>query len=336
MLSLTGGELNVRVSSEAARPDAPDRSGARPTWGGWISGDTAAGGGDDDGYVHVFSLASGALYERFLRIMMKSAAERCSKPIKFWVLGNFLSAAFRREITSGALEAAVGAKVHVVTYSWPSHLRYQSEKQRLIWGYKILFLDVLFPQHVKKVVYVDADQIVQGDLASLWNLDLEGRPIGMTPFCTRDENKLTTGFRFWTSGFWHGALRGRPYHISALFVVDLVAFRRQHADAYREAYQSLTADPNSLANLDQDLPNYLQSAVPIYSLPEEWLWCETWCGNASKVSAKTIDLCNNPLTKEPKLEQARRIGGERWATIDASLEEALRSPPAAAQAKEEL
>ena len=31
-------------------------------------------------------------------------------------------------------------------YDWPSHLREQTEKQRLIWGYKILFLDVLFPQ----------------------------------------------------------------------------------------------------------------------------------------------------------------------------------------------
>jgi hypothetical protein len=34
-------------------------------------------------------------------------------------------------------------------------------------------------------------------------------------------------------------------------------------------------------------------------------------------------LCNNPLTKEPKLDQARRIGGERWAAIDARLERAL-------------
>jgi hypothetical protein len=52
----------------------------------------------------------------------------------------------------------------------------------------------------------------------------------------------------------------------------------------------------------QDLPNYAQHLVPIYSLPKEWLWCESWCGNATKAQAKTIDLCNNPMTKEPKLE----------------------------------
>lgn len=67
--------------------------------------------------------------------------------------------------------------------------------------------------------------------------------------------------------------------------------------------------------------------MPIHSLPEEWLWCESWCGNASKAAAQTIDLCNNPLTKEPKLDQAKRIGGERWAQIDAAIEAALGGGP---------
>ena len=52
----------------------------------------------------------------------------------------------------------------------------------------------------------------------------------------------------------------------------------------------------------QDLPNYAQHMVPIFSLPQEWLWCESWCGNSTKPKAKTIDLCNNPMTKEPKLQ----------------------------------
>lgn len=83
-------------------------------------------------------------------------------------------------------------------------------------------------------------------------------------------------------------------------------------------YQNLAADPNSLSNLDQDLPNYAQHAVPIFSLPEEWLWCETWCSQASKARAKTIDLCNNPLTKAPKLDVARRIIDD-WDAIDAEV-----------------
>jgi hypothetical protein len=31
----------------------------------------------------------------------------------------------------------------MVTYKWPHWLRAQKEKQREIWGYKMLFLDVL-------------------------------------------------------------------------------------------------------------------------------------------------------------------------------------------------
>ena len=125
-----------------------------------------------------------------------------------------------------------------------------------------------------------------------------------------------TLFRFWKGGFWKDHLRGKPYHISALYLIDLHRFRQLAAgDQYRVIYEQLSKDPNSLANLDQDLPNYAQHSVQIHSLPQEWLWCETWCSNETKPQAKTIDLCNNPMTKEPKLDQARRIIAV-WGELD--------------------
>jgi UDP-glucose:glycoprotein glucosyltransferase len=42
-----------------------------------------------DNTIHVFSLATGLLYERLLRIMMLSVTKRASAPVKFWLLGNF-------------------------------------------------------------------------------------------------------------------------------------------------------------------------------------------------------------------------------------------------------
>ena len=81
----------------------------------------------------------------------------------------------------------------------------------MIWGYKILFLDVLFPLDVKKIIYVDADQVVRGDLRELWDMDLHGAPYGYTPFC--DSRKETLGFQFWRSGYWKQHLGHRPYHI---------------------------------------------------------------------------------------------------------------------------
>lgn len=268
--------------------------------------------------VHVFSLATGSLYERFLKIMMLSVRKRTTGPVKFWLFENYLSPSFKQD--AEALASGRGFEVSYVTYKWPEWLRRQTVKQRIIWGYKILFLDVLFPLGVPKIIYVDADQVVRGDLRELWNLDLKGRPYGYTPFC--DSRPETLGFQFWRSGYWADHLRGKPYHISALYVVDLVKFRQMAVgDQLRAVYDQLSRDPNSLSNLDQDLPNYAQHSIPIFSLPQEWLWCESWCDDDSKGESKTIDLCNNPLHKENKLMMAKRvINGslfqESWDDLD--------------------
>uniref|UniRef100_A0A8C7U156 UDP-glucose ceramide glucosyltransferase-like 1 n=1 Tax=Oncorhynchus mykiss TaxID=8022 RepID=A0A8C7U156_ONCMY len=270
--------------------------------------------------LNIFSVASGHLYERFLRIMMLSVLQHTKTPVKFWFLKNYLSPSFKESIPYMA--EAYGFQYELVQYKWPRWLHQQTEKQRIIWGYKILFLDVLFPLAVDKIIFVDADQIVRADLKELRDLNLEGAPYGYTPFC--DSRKEMEGYRFWKTGYWASHLGNRRYHISALYVVDLKKFRKIAAgDRLRGQYQALSQDPNSLSNLDQDLPNNMIHQVAIKSLPQEWLWCETWCDNASKTTAKTIDLCNNPKTKEPKLSAAVRIVPE-WVEYDNKIKQLLR------------
>ncbi|KAF9773481.1 hypothetical protein IL306_008689 [Fusarium sp. DS 682] len=262
--------------------------------------------------INIFSVASGHLYERMLNIMILSVMRNTKHTVKFWFIEQFLSPSFKEFIPYMAAE--YGFKYEMVTYKWPHWLRQQTEKQREIWGYKILFLDVLFPLSLDKVIFVDADQIVRTDMIDLVNHDLEGAPYGFTPMC--DSRTEMEGFRFWKQGYWANYLRGLPYHISALYVVDLNRFRQLAAgDRLRQQYHTLSADPNSLSNLDQDLPNNMQFTIPIHSLPQEWLWCETWCSDESLAQARTIDLCNNPQTKEPKLDRARRQVPE-WTVYD--------------------
>ncbi|KAI0165086.1 UDP-glucose:glycoprotein glucosyltransferase [Hypoxylon sp. FL1284] len=262
--------------------------------------------------INIFSVASGHLYERMLNIMMVSVMKNTNQTVKFWFIEQFLSPSFKEFIPHLAKE--YGFKYEMVTYKWPHWLRQQKEKQREIWGYKILFLDVLFPLSLDKVIFVDADQIVRTDMMDLVNLDLDGAPYGFTPMC--DSRTEMEGFRFWKQGYWKNYLRGSPYHISALYVVDLRRFRQLAAgDRLRQHYHQLSADPASLSNLDQDLPNHMQFVIPIHSLPQEWLWCETWCSDESQKEARTIDLCNNPQTKEPKLDRARRQVPE-WTVYD--------------------
>ena len=265
--------------------------------------------------INIFSVASGHLYERMLNIMMVSVMRHTHHTVKFWFIEQFLSPSFKASLPT--LATHYNFEYSLITYKWPHWLRAQSEKQREIWGYKILFLDVLFPTSLDKVIFVDADQIVRTDMYDLVTHDLEGAAYGFTPMC--DSRTSMEGFRFWKTGYWANFLRGLPYHISALYVVDLIKFREMAAgDRLRQQYHQLSADPASLSNLDQDLPNHMQHVLKIHSLPQEWLWCETWCSDESLKDARTIDLCNNPETKEPKLSRARRQVPE-WTGIDEEI-----------------
>ncbi|GMM35601.1 Kre5 protein [Saccharomycopsis crataegensis] len=271
--------------------------------------------------INIFAVASGHLYERLLSIMTASVRNHTEHTLKFWLIDNYMSANFKAFLPT--LAAKYNFEYELITYKWPLWLRDQREKQRTIWGYKILFLDVLFPQDLDKVIFVDADQIIRTDLKELVDMDLEGAPYGYTPMC--DSRKEMEGFRFWKQGYWKSILSqgNKKYHISALYVVDLKRFRAIAAgDKLRQHYQQLSADPGSLSNLDQDLPNNMQYNIKIHSLPQEWLWCETWCDDESLSEAKTIDLCNNPLTKEPKLDRARRQIPE-WSVYDNEIGELM-------------
>ena len=46
-----------------------------------------------------------------------------------------------------------GFEYELITYKWPTWLHKQKEKQRIIWAYKILFLDVIFPLSLRKVFF---------------------------------------------------------------------------------------------------------------------------------------------------------------------------------------
>eukprot|EP00180_Rhodochaete_pulchella_P000774 Plantae.Rhodophyta-Rhodochaete_pulchella.ctg16071.p1 GENE.Plantae.Rhodophyta-Rhodochaete_pulchella.ctg16071~~Plantae.Rhodophyta-Rhodochaete_pulchella.ctg16071.p1 ORF type:complete len:209 (-),score=27.57 Plantae.Rhodophyta-Rhodochaete_pulchella.ctg16071:17-643(-) len=111
----------------------------------------------DEQQIHVFSVASGHLYERFMRIMILSVLKHATKPVKFWMLGNYLSPTFKALLPGFSKE--YNFSYQFVTYRWPGWLREQTEKQRIIWAYKILFLDVLFPLSVPRIIFVDADQV---------------------------------------------------------------------------------------------------------------------------------------------------------------------------------
>ncbi|XP_048588616.1 UDP-glucose:glycoprotein glucosyltransferase 1 isoform X2 [Nematostella vectensis] len=163
----------------------------------------------EDKTINIFSLASGHLYERFMRIMMLSVLKHTKSNVKFWFLKNYLSPTFKAFLPIMAKE--YGFEYELVQYQWPRWLHAQTEKQRVIWGYKILFLDVLFPLNVKRILFVDADLIVRTDLQELMDMDLEGAPYAYTPFCS--SRKEMDGFRFWNQEYWRVTVSKLSYSV---------------------------------------------------------------------------------------------------------------------------
>ena len=165
--------------NEKLLEDSPEDAGSGSIWDTFSFGGSSSSSSNKldevtDDTINIFSVASGHLYERLLRIMMTSVLKNTKKPVKFWFLKNFLSPVFTSFLPYYAKH--YNFTYELVQYKWPKWLTvYPTEKQRVIWGYKILFLDVLFPLDLKKVIFVDADQVVRADMAELRDLDLHGK-----------------------------------------------------------------------------------------------------------------------------------------------------------------
>lgn len=248
--------------------------------------------------------------------MILSAVRNTKHTVKFWILENFVSPQHRKILP--IISSRYGFEFTFCSYVWPFWMPIEKQRQRLFWGYKILFLDLIFPSDLKRIIYVDADDVIRSDYYELMTIDMKGAPYAFTPFC--EDRPEMEEYRFWNDGYWKDILNGKKYHISAMFVVDYDRFRRKLiGDLIRKAYFDLWNDKTSLANLDQDIPNLLQTkGAEIFSLPQEWLWCGSWCSDDSMSKAKTIDLCNNPRTKESKIEYAKKTMPD-WTKLDKEI-----------------
>lgn len=118
---------------------------------------------------------------------MMSVMRTTKAPVKFWILKNYLSPTLKQFLPYYAEK--YGFQYEYVQYKWPRWLNQQTEKQRIIWGYKILFLDVMFPLDVKKIIFVDTDQIVRADLTELRDMDLGGAPYGYGSIIKIEKNR---------------------------------------------------------------------------------------------------------------------------------------------------
>jgi lipopolysaccharide biosynthesis glycosyltransferase len=121
--------------------------------------------------------------------------------------------------------------------------------------YYRLFLEMAFDETVKRVVYLDADLVVLGDLSQLAAIDLGGKTAGAV---------LDMHVHRWGKG--GVALRGeatddRPYFNSGVLVIDLDAWRTRQVR--QRALDFLCTNRDRILYWDQDALNAV--------LADDWL-----------------------------------------------------------------
>lgn len=182
--------------------------------------------------------------------------------VKFWLLDQpFISLSFRKFINAINLDSKLNGNIELLKYEWPPWLRPQRFLERRMDAYKVLFLDVLFPKSVSRVIYMDP---------------LISQLPDPFKFNERVKTKLPfamyrmLGHGYWETRYWSQRLgdRNLKFHsVQPTFVVNLRNLRAYDGgNKLRIHYQRLSADVLSLTKIDQDLINDAQEDVPIRTL----------------------------------------------------------------------
>ncbi len=120
--------------------------------------------------------------------------------------------------------------------------------------YYRLFLDSVFDPSVTRVVYLDADLVVLGDLSRLNDLDLQGKTVAAA---------LDIHVREWANVPYLATVgpAGAPYFNAGVLVIDLAAWRARGVG--RRALAFLAEARDRVSYWDQDALNH--------ALRDDWL-----------------------------------------------------------------
>lgn len=189
--------------------------------------------------------ASNDGYARHLGVSMYSLMEHNKKmeTIQVYVLSVNLSAENQEKLQE--IAGQFGRQLHMVEmgdlkerFTIPVDTR----------GFDISAMTRLFaaealPEDVKKVLYLDCDTVVIGDLEPLWNTPLEGNLVAMVP--------EPTVYREMKDAIDLG--KDDPYYNSGVLLMDLEGWRKE--DIQRKLFQYYGDKGGCLFACDQDTLN---------------------------------------------------------------------------------
>ena len=188
-------------------------------------------------------------YVPHMAVTMVSLLDHAApRPIRFFV--------FQRDIdqpTRDAFAAMLAPWPHCqiewIDVTRPDLGAFRAEGHLTVATYFRLFIAELLPAEYERVIYLDSDIVVTGDLAALWESDLAGHPLGavVDPLRTEDDHHD----RFTKLGL----PRDAAYFNGGVLVLDLRQWRERGLTRRLTAFA--VANPHKLTWADQDVLNAL-------------------------------------------------------------------------------
>ncbi len=127
-----------------------------------------------------------------------------------------------------------------------------------------IMIPKLIPEKIKKILYLDSDLLVTDDVKQLYDIELDGKPIGMVPDCRYPQGYLPEVFK-------------PVYYNSGIMLLDLDMWRQENLSEvlnnyWQENYDLFVETEKGIKQFeycDQDLINIV-FAGKIKSLPQKW------------------------------------------------------------------
>lgn len=120
-------------------------------------------------------------YVPLLAALMKSIEtnHRTGEPILFFILDDGISGRSRKKLTASVSPGMFTIKWVAKSSVIPAgmNIPYDNSSYPLIIHMR-MFIPYFVPEEYEKVIYMDVDMIVNGDISELWHTDLMGKTIG--------------------------------------------------------------------------------------------------------------------------------------------------------------
>ncbi|MGO1296237.1 MAG: glycosyltransferase family 8 protein [Vibrio sp.] len=188
-------------------------------------------------------LCSDENYAPYCAVVIASALENTKNPEKFRFHIITSNLQHQTIVKLDSLVASYGSNVHIHDADISFFSEINIDLGRFGIGTLLrLFMDRYLPEEYEKVIYLDCDLLILGDLAKLWCCDLESKGLGaVSDLCG------PTTF----------AKRRSPYFNAGVLLIDLQQWKAN--DIAIRAVNFLSDETHDIKYLDQDALNHLYS-----------------------------------------------------------------------------